>query len=160
MQAVRHADDTGDAGPVKIDIHTHLLPPELPRFAERYGYGGFIQLEHHAPCRARMVRDDGKFFREVESNCWDPLRRLEECDACGVTVQVLSTVPVMFSYWAKPEHGLDVSRLLNDQLASVVSAHPRRFVGLGTVPLQSPELAVRELERCVRELGMAGVQVG
>jgi aminocarboxymuconate-semialdehyde decarboxylase len=130
---------------VKIDIHTHLLPAELPRFAERYGYGGFITLEHHAPCRARMVRDDGKFFREIESNCWDPSRRLEECDAVGVTVQVLSTVPVMFSYWAKPEHGLDLSRFLNEHLASVVRRHPRRFVGLGTVPLQSTELAVREL---------------
>ena len=145
---------------MKIDIHTHLLPPELPRFAERYGYGGFMTLEHHAPCRARMVRDDGKFFREIESNCWDPLKRLEECDAHGVSVQVLSTVPVMFGYWARPEHGLDMSRFLNDQLASVVAAHPKRFVGLGTVPLQSPEFAVRELERCVRELGMAGVQVG
>ncbi len=145
---------------MKVDIHTHLLPAELPRFAERYGYGGFITLDHHAPCRARMLRDDGKFFREVESNCWDPVKRIEECDAHGVRVQVLSTVPVMFSYWAKPEHGLDISRFLNDHLASVVRAHPRRFVGLGTVPLQAPELAVRELERCVRELGLAGVQIG
>ena len=145
---------------MKIDIHTHLLPAELPRFAERYGYGGFITLEHHAPCRARMLRDDGKFFREVESNCWDPAQRIKECDAAGVSVQVLSTVPVMFSYWAKPEHGLDLSRFLNDHLASVVRGNPRRFAGLGTVPLQDVKLAVRELERCVRELGLAGVQIG
>lgn len=145
---------------MKVDIHTHLLPAELPRFAERYGYGGFITLDHHAPCRARMLRDDGKFFREIESNCWDPVKRIEECDAAGVHVQVLSTVPVMFSYWTKPEHGLDLSRFLNDHLASVVRAHPRRFVGLGTLPLQAPDLAVRELERCVKELGLAGVQIG
>jgi aminocarboxymuconate-semialdehyde decarboxylase len=145
---------------VKIDIHTHLLPAELPRFAERYGYGGFITLEHHAPCRARMLRDDGKFFREIESNCWDPARRLTECDAAGVTVQVLSTVPVMFSYWTKPAHGLELSRFLNDHLAAVVRGNPRRFAGLGTVPLQDVALAVRELERCVRELGLAGVQIG
>jgi len=145
---------------VKIDIHTHLLPAEMPRFAERYGYGGFITLEHHAPCRARMLRDDGKFFREIESNCWDPEQRIKECDAAGVSVQVLSTVPVMFSYWAKPEHGLDLSRFLNDHLASVVRGNPRRFAGLGTVPLQDVKLAVRELERCVRELGLAGVQIG
>jgi aminocarboxymuconate-semialdehyde decarboxylase len=145
---------------VKVDIHTHLLPAELPRFAERYGYGGFITLDHHAPCRARMLRDDGKFFREIESNCWDPARRLTECDTAGVTLQVLSTVPVMFSYWAKPEHGLDLSRFLNDHLASVVQGSPRRFAGLGTVPLQDVALAVRELERCVRELKLAGVQIG
>ncbi|MBU8896447.1 amidohydrolase [Corallococcus sp. H22C18031201] len=145
---------------MKIDIHTHILPAELPRFAERYGYGGFITLEHHQPCRARMLRDDGKFFREIESNCWDPVKRIEECDAIGVHVQALSTIPVMFSYWTKPEHGEDLARFLNDHLASVVRAHPKRFVGLGTVPLQSPERAVRELERCVRELGFVGVQIG
>ena len=71
---------------MKIDIHTHILPAELPRFAERYGYGGFITLDHHAPCRARMLRDDGKFFREIESNCWDPVKRIAECDAHGVHV--------------------------------------------------------------------------
>lgn len=148
-----------------VDIHTHLLPPEMPRFAERFGYGGFIRLEliangGAAPCRARMVRDDGTFFREVEQNCWDPTARLRECDAADVGVQVLSTVPVMFSYWAKPAHTHELARFLNDHLASVVATHPRRFVGLGTVPLQDPELAVRELERCVQELGMAGVQIG
>ncbi|MCP3103736.1 amidohydrolase [Myxococcus sp. K15C18031901] len=145
---------------MKVDIHTHVLPAKIPRFAERYGYGGFITLDHHAPCRARMVRDDGKFFREVESNCWDPTQRLVECDAAGVHVQVLSTVPVMFSYWTKPEHGADMARFLNDHVATVAKENPRRFVGLGTVPLQSPELAVRELERCVKELGLAGVQIG
>ncbi|MBZ4335521.1 amidohydrolase family protein [Corallococcus sp. AS-1-12] len=145
---------------MKVDIHTHLLPPELPRFAERFGYGGFITLDHHAPCRARMLRDDGKFFREIESNCWDPKQRVVECDAHGVQVQVLSTVPVLFSYWAKPQDGLEVARFLNDHLAGAVATAPRRFVGLGTVPLQSTDLAVKELERCVRTLGFAGVQIG
>ncbi|AGC42285.1 2-amino-3-carboxymuconate-6-semialdehyde decarboxylase [Myxococcus stipitatus DSM 14675] len=145
---------------MKVDIHTHLLPEKLPRFAERYGYGGFITLDHHKPCRARMLRDDGKFFREIESNCWDPVKRIEECDATGVHVQVLSTVPVMFSYWTKPEHGADLSRFLNDHVAGAVREHPKRFAGLGTVPLQSPELAIRELERCVKELGLSGVQIG
>jgi hypothetical protein len=75
-------------------------------------------------------------------------------------VQVLSTVPVLFSYWARPEHGHDWARYLNDHLAGVVAAHPRRFIGLGTVPMQAPELAERELTRCVRELGLAGIQIG
>ncbi|NPC71041.1 amidohydrolase [Corallococcus exiguus] len=145
---------------MKVDIHTHLLPPEMPRFAERFGYGGFIALDHHAPCRARMMRDDGKFFREIESNCWDPKQRVVECDAHGVQVQVLSTVPVLFSYWAKPQDGLEVARFLNDHLAGAVATAPKRFVGLGTVPLQSTDLAVKELERCVRTLGFAGVQIG
>ncbi len=144
----------------KIDIHTHILPPKLASFKDRFGYGGFITLEHHRGGAARMVRDDGKFFREVESNCWDPAVRLQECDQHGVSVQVLSTVPVMFSYWAQPLHGLEIARTLNDHISEVVAASPQRFVGLGTLPMQAPDLAIKELERCVKDLDLAGVQIG
>jgi len=147
------------AAPLKIDIHTHILPERWPDLRERYGYGGWIRLEHHCPGCAKMMSDD-KFFREVEANCWDPGTRMTECDATGVHVQVLSTVPVMFGYWAKPKDTLDLSRLLNDHIAEIVRKHPDRFVGLGTVPLQAPELAIPELERCVRELGLAGIEIG
>lgn len=142
-----------------VDIHTHVLPREIPRWAEKFGYGGFIRLEHTGACSARMLRDDGTFFRDIESNCWDPHARVKECDACDVELQVLSTVPVMFSYWAKAQDGLDVARFLNDHIASIVQASPTRFAGLGTLPMQAPELAVRELERCM-QLGLSGVQIG
>lgn len=145
---------------LKIDIHTHILPKEIPDLKKKYGYGGFIQLDHHKPCCAKMMMDDGRFFREIESNTWDPIQRMTEYDQHKVHVQVLSTVPVMFSYWTKPQDGLDLSKFLNDHIAHVVREHPKRFVGLGTIPMQAPDLAIRELERCVKELGMAGVQIG
>ena len=105
-----------------------------------------------------MMMDD-KFFREVQANSWDPQVRINECDAHRVHVQVLSTVPVMFSYWAKAQDTLDLSKFLNDHLAGIIQRWPSRFVGLGTIPMQEPELAIQELERCKR-IGLAGVQIG
>ncbi|MGH8371789.1 MAG: amidohydrolase family protein [Gammaproteobacteria bacterium] len=144
---------------MKIDIHTHILPENWPDLKQKYGYGGFVQLEHTGPGCACMTLD-GRKFRDIEANCWDAETRLHESDAHQVNVQVLSTVPVMFSYWAKPEHAHDLSRLLNDHIAGVVTKHPKRFIGLGTLPMQSPALAIRELERCVKELKLPGVQIG
>jgi aminocarboxymuconate-semialdehyde decarboxylase len=144
---------------LKIDVHTHILPRDIPRWKDKFGYGGFIALEHYRPCYAHMVRDDGKQFRDIEENCWDPAKRIEEMDAIGVGVQVLSTVPVMFSYWTKPTDGAEIARFLNDHIAEVVSEMPLRFVGLGSVPMQDTDLAVKELQRC-RAIGLAGVQIG
>jgi aminocarboxymuconate-semialdehyde decarboxylase len=76
------------------------------------------------------------------------------------SAQVLSVVPVFFSYWAQPKDCLDLSMMLNDHIARCVALHPRRFVGLGTVPMQAPELAAWEVRRCVTELGLAGIQIG
>ncbi len=143
---------------LKIDIHTHIIPEKLPSFKEKFGYGGFVNLDHHKPRCARMMID-GKFFREIYDNCWEPEVRLREAAHFRVDVQVLSTIPVMFNYWAKPLDALDTSMFLNDHIAGLVARYPRHFVGLGTVPLQAPELAIRELERCMR-IGLMGVQIG
>lgn len=144
---------------LKIDIHTHILPPDWPNLQERYGYGGWVQLERHGTGCAHMTLD-GSFFRAVDENCWDPDTRLSDCARDRVDVQVLSTVPIMFSYWAKPSDTLDLARLLNEHIAGVCNEHPNRFIGLGTVPMQDPDMASREVERCVTELGLAGIEIG
>jgi aminocarboxymuconate-semialdehyde decarboxylase len=144
---------------MKIDLHTHILPRDWPDLDAKYGYSGFIRLDHYKPCCARMMIGD-RVFREITDNVWNPKRRIEECDREKIAMQVLSTVPVMFSYWAKAADALDLSRRLNDHIAGVVRNHPGRFAGLATIPLQDPDLAASELERCVRELGLRGAQIG
>jgi aminocarboxymuconate-semialdehyde decarboxylase len=141
-----------------IDIHTHIIPEFIPNFREKFGYGGFVSLDHHKPCCARMMIDN-KFFREIQDNCWSPETRITECDHHRVHVQVLSTIPVMFNYWAKPQDTLSVAQFLNDHIAEIVDRYPTRYIGLGTLPMQSPELAVKELERCMK-IGLVGIQVG
>jgi aminocarboxymuconate-semialdehyde decarboxylase len=142
---------------LKIDMHAHILPREWPNLSERYGVPGFPYMDLNNN-RSRIYRD-GKFFREVWQNSWDPDLRIREYADFGVDVQVLSTVPVMFSYWAKPEHALDMGRFLNDHIASLVETYPRQMAGLGTLPLQSPELSIPELQRC-KDIGLRGIQIG
>ncbi len=150
----------GASGMLKIDIHTHILPPDIPAFKEKFGYGGFIQLKHQPGCNcADMVDDSGKFFRKVDDNCYDPQARLKDMKAQDVHVQVLSTVPVMFSYWTKAKDGLSVSQFLNDHIADVVSKDPKKFIGLGNVPLQDVQLSIKEVERGLK-LGLKGFQIG
>jgi aminocarboxymuconate-semialdehyde decarboxylase len=143
---------------MKIDIHTHIMPAQMPNWVQKFGYGEFIHLEQRN-CRACMMKGD-KVFRQVDNNCFDAIERLRDMEATGVAVQVLSTIPVLFNYWARPQDGWETARFFNDHIADTVAQHPSRFIGLGTVPLQDIDLAIREMERCVKELGMPGLEIG
>jgi len=159
--ASRRCADPSKFMPVqKIDLHTHILPERWPDWTAKSGYAGWVELAHDAPgCAAgcaRMQRSeaDGSrtSFRDVRANLWSPGRDLRNARR-GVALQALSTVPVNVLVLAKATDTFDLARLLNDHIAGVVSAHPKNFVGLGTLPMQDASLAVRELERCTRELG-------
>jgi aminocarboxymuconate-semialdehyde decarboxylase len=142
-----------------IDIHTHIMPPTIPRWVEKFGYEGFIHLVPKTNCQADMMIGD-KFFRKVDQNSWDSHTRKQEMVATGISKQVLSTVPVLFNYWAKAEHAYETSRFYNDHIAQICRENPESFYGLGTLPMQDPQLACRELERCMLELGMKGIEIG
>lgn len=143
---------------LKIDMHTHILPHVLPKWTEKFGYGDFIYLDQRDDGKADMIRGD-KYFRTIEENCWDEQVRIKEYEDFNTQVQVICTVPVMFSYWAKPEDGAEVSRFLNDHIIDIVTRFPKNYIGLGTIPMQDTDLAVKELER-IHKLGMAGIQIG
>ncbi len=144
---------------LKIDVHAHILPRDWPDLATKYGDDRFAVIHHTGDGRHRIYKD-GKFFREVFPKTWDAEERIADYARFDVQVQVISTVPVMFSYWAKPHHALELHQSLNEHTAEICRKHPRHYAGIGTVPLQSPRLAVQELERCMDQLDLQGVQIG
>jgi len=159
----------------RIDIHTHILPSNLPeKYYENYSpdetYVHFKQCasvpapenaQHVASCckNVKMYKGE-KFFREVEPNCFDPIARLDDMTTTTVDVQVLSTVPVMFSYWDNVDDAVDLSQRINNELAEICDKYPNKFIALATLPMSHPDQAVVELERVMKLPGMVGVEIG
>jgi aminocarboxymuconate-semialdehyde decarboxylase len=140
-----------------VDIHCHVMTPEAAELAKHV----------FDPTREAMLSFSSAATREVGRKQDESIRtqltsveqRLKDMDRMGIDIQAVSPSPTYY-YWAEPELGRDCARLINNRIAEVVASHPDRFVGLGTVPLQAPELAVAELERLVKELGLRGVEIG
>ncbi|HVZ32787.1 MAG TPA: amidohydrolase family protein, partial [Polyangiaceae bacterium] len=140
-----------------VDIHCHVLTPEAAALVK----------DALDPAREPMLVFANEETRAVNRKQEETIRaqltsveaRLEAMNKAGIDIQAISPAP-QYYYWAEPELGREASRLVNNRIAEIVASHPDRFVGLGTVPLQAPALAIRELERCVGELGLPGVQIG
>ncbi len=141
-----------------IDTHTHIIPKHIPDFVNKFGYGDFIKLEHHEKGKAWMMQGE-KRFREIKENCWDAEVRIKEMEQHKADMQVICAIPVMFSYWAKANDCLEVSKFLNDDIATTVNNYSDKFIGLATVPMQNTPMAIKELERSMSN-GFKGVQIG
>jgi aminocarboxymuconate-semialdehyde decarboxylase len=136
-----------------IDVHTHVVPRGLP-----FGHDDrFAHLAIDGDLGEVLV--GAQLFRVVTRAAWDTAARLEQMERTGVAGQVLSVMPELFSYWAEPAVGRAFCGGLNGAIADMVATAPDRFAGLGTVPLQDVAAAVDALDE-VRELGLAGVQIG
>ncbi len=135
-----------------IDFHAHIIVPEVLDFS--YEHSLFAQT-------VAATGGGGKpqsIPEPLMQRMTDMALRLKEMDAMGVDIQVISpSILQQCTYWAEPDVALKMERIGNEAVAEAVARHPDRLVGLGSVPLQDTALAVRELERCVRELGLKGV---
>lgn len=139
-----------------IDIHCHVMSTEAddlvsPSFTP--DKDPFFRFS--GPTSAAYNRNH---FGEIVPMLTQPEIRLRDMDRMGVDVQAISIAPPQYYYWAEPDLGAKASRLENDRLAEIVEAHPDRFVGLGTLPLQDTDLALAELEHVV-ELGFRGLEI-
>jgi aminocarboxymuconate-semialdehyde decarboxylase len=144
---------------VRIDLHTHVVPPRWDDFASRYGGGQWPRLVPGEDCRGTLMTGR-EFFRAIDDRSWNPARRLEDMARLGIDRQALSPPPVMFVYWAEAKAAQAFARMQNEFIASVAAAHPDRFVGMAAVPLQDPALAIDELRHARERLGLRAVEIG
>jgi aminocarboxymuconate-semialdehyde decarboxylase len=80
-------------------------------------------------------------------------------DAAGIDIHVVSPVQCLYHYWLPAELAADLACVVNDGIAEMVAAAPRRLVGMATVPLQDSDATLRELDR-VHSLGFRAVEIG
>lgn len=115
-----------------------------------------------APAHAchRHVMIDGKTYRTVSDRCWDTARRLPDLDAMGISLQVISPMPELFSYWLPAAAGVQLTQYVNDQLAEMTARSDGRLTAMGGVPLQDIDAAILELHRVMKLPGFAGVEIG
>ena len=141
-----------------IDIHTHIVPENFPPYA---GSRRDVPWPSMAPAHAchRHVMISGKVYRTVSDGCWSVPRRIEDMNGMRVARQVLSPMPELLSYWLPLEDATVLIRYLNDQIAAMVAQAPARFTGLGAVPLQDIDAAIREFEYVMKDLKLAGVEI-
>ncbi|NRR19881.1 amidohydrolase family protein [Brevibacillus sp. MS2.2] len=144
---------------MRVDFHTHIIPEDLPNLAERFQGERWPVLHRTCTCGATIMVG-GKVFREVTDQVWEPQKRIHDMQQEGVDMQVLSPIPVTFSYWAPAAEAEVMARIQNDFIAETVNQHPNHFIGLGTVPLQDTETAIREMDRCMHDLGLRGIEIG
>src|SRR5512145_1425449 len=142
-----------------IDVHTHIFASGWEDFAARHGGDRWPRLVGD-PAGACQLYLGATFNRNLTPHAFDPARRLEDMDRRDIGVQLLSPAPPTFCYWAEGAAAAEWCRMQNDAIADVVGRHPARFLGAGGLPLQAPDLAVKELERVSTSLRFPAVEVG
>jgi aminocarboxymuconate-semialdehyde decarboxylase len=140
-----------------VDVHNHVLTPEAQEIAAEWYEPAFEPYDLYAG--AASARHNREFFSGLVEPMTDPQRRLHDMDAQGVDVQLLSIFVSQYYYWLDAAKGLELSQMQNQHLADLVATNPERFAAAGTVPMQDPPGAARELERTRSELGFRAVQI-
>lgn len=142
-----------------IDIHTHVVPQNFPKYMGRHPDARWPSTAPAKPCHQHVMLA-GKVYRTVSHQAWDPKVRIEDMARTNVARQVLSPMPELLSYWLDGEDGAAMCRFLNETIAGMVDASPAHFTGLAAVPLQDPDRAITELQHAIRDLKLAGVEIG
>ena len=140
-----------------VDLHCHVHTPAADEIAKKGDKPADVTARYGDP---RTIERQKQLRIELDRKLTSVEQRLADMDRMGIDVQAISTSPMQYYYGLDPDLGRQTSRIVNQRLAEVVASHPDRFVGLGTVPLQAPELAMAELDYCMKTLGFRGLELG
>jgi aminocarboxymuconate-semialdehyde decarboxylase len=140
-----------------IDIHCHVLTPAAEEMVKGAGLENWQPRHQFANELTRQVNREQAERTRIQFGTVE--KRLADMDRMGIDIQAITPSPAQTYYSAEPDLGIATARIINDNLADICGKHPERFVGLGTVPFQAPELAVAELERLHKSLGLRGIEI-
>lgn len=141
---------------VVIDLHNHMIAPDVVTFLEREGARFNTEIVDREGARFAVIQDTAR--RPINERMQQPAARIADMDALGIDIQAVSCVPFIMYPGVPPELGLAIAQVNNDALAEVGRKHPTRFVPVASVPIQDPAAAAIELERAAG-LGMRAVQL-
>jgi aminocarboxymuconate-semialdehyde decarboxylase len=141
-----------------IDIHCHVLTAKAEEMVKSAGLSMDWQPRHQfANEHTRKVNREQAERTRVQFGTVE--KRLADMDRMGIDIQAITPSPAQTFYSVPPDLGIATARVINDNLADICAKYPDRFVGLGTVPFQAPELAVAELERLHKSSGLRGIEI-
>jgi aminocarboxymuconate-semialdehyde decarboxylase len=140
-----------------VDLHCHYLNPEVNAKTADLNPGQYDPSVIFANALTRET--NVKQMKTRAPKLTGVAERLKDMDRMGVDIQAVCPAPFQFFYFTEPDHGAQLAREVNEGIAKIVADTPDRFVGLGSVPLQDAELAVRELDYAVKNLGLRGVEI-
>ena len=146
--------------PRTIDCHTHILGEEAMRRLGKESAKVAPIMDKRGDPACKLTIDGAVAQDPFPREMWDTEKRLRDMDANGVDMQVLAPTVFTFFYQHEPALGLACAALQNEEIAAGIKRHPDRFLGIGGVPLQAPELAAQELERAMTKLGLRGAMIG
>jgi aminocarboxymuconate-semialdehyde decarboxylase len=139
-----------------IDIHCHLNIPAADAILRPHAPVGGALTQFSSPQTDAVNRAQ---FAQIGRKLNSIDAHLADMDAAGIDIQAISPMPGQLLYVVPPDAARDGARVINDGIAAAVGTHPDRFVGMGLIPLQIPELAIAEMKRCVNDLGLRGVEI-
>lgn len=139
-----------------IDIHCHLGIPAADELMRPYMENAPSINQFSSPATGEVNR---KLFQSIGKKLTVIDERLSEMDKLGIDIQVISPSPGQYYYFAEPDLGLQAAKLVNNGITEAVAKYPDRFIGMGSVPLQNTDMAIIEMKRCVKELGLSGIEI-